>query len=296
MQHDSIFVLNTFKFLAMTLYQILVKHRSFSTTVFINQNTYKLLFVSCLAYIILAPNVAFSNFFDFKTDDNKVQSTKNTHFAIADYEGEDDVKPIKSKSVTLNYKERVAEATAVKKEVKEKVVYQNLAFVLNPNLTKSIEIPKKLVAEKMANCRRYIAQFADVAKSEMKNTGVPASVTLAQGLLESDAGSSRLAKSTNNHFGIKCMSHKCKKGHCKNFSDDSHKDFFRTFSSASESFKAHSMFLGQNRYQSLKKLAVTDCTAWANGLQKAGYATDKKYAQKLLLIIDAFDLCRYDRK
>jgi flagellum-specific peptidoglycan hydrolase FlgJ len=83
--------------------------------------------------------------------------------------------------------------------------------------------------------RSYIRRFAHVARAEMDQYGIPASITLAQGLLESQAGNSPLAKEANNHFGIKCFSKRCKKGHCRNFSDDHHKDFFRTYPSAWES-------------------------------------------------------------
>lgn len=132
----------------------------------------------------------------------------------------------------------------------------------------------------------YVKRFYDVARSEMEQFGIPASITLAQGLLESSAGKSPLAREANNHFGIKCFSKKCKKGHCKNFSDDHHKDFFRTYSSAWESFRAHSLFLQKDRYKHLLELERTDYKSWAVGLKKAGYATDPNYAKKLIRIIE----------
>jgi flagellum-specific peptidoglycan hydrolase FlgJ len=269
----------------MILSEIHSKLRNVTPYSFISNHTYKILALSCIAYILITPNLSLGTFFQHNSTETQARPVQ---FAVTEQEGIDNVAPIKPKSVSYIKREQPVE--------KKKMEFQNLSFVLNSRLAKSGEVPKSIVAEKMANCRRYISQYAIIAKNEMRSTGVPASVTLAQGLLESDAGCSRLAQSTNNHFGIKCMSQKCKKGHCKNFSDDSHKDFFRTFQSPSESYKAHSAFLGQSRYLHLKKYATTDCTAWANGLQKAGYATDKKYAQKLLLVIDAFDLCRYDRK
>lgn len=140
----------------------------------------------------------------------------------------------------------------------------------------------------------YIERFSDVARSEMEQFGIPASITLAQGLLESSAGKSPLAKEANNHFGIECFSKKCKKGHCKNFSDDHHKDFFRTYPSAWESFRAHSLFLQKGRYKHLLTLGKTDYKNWAVGLKQAGYATDPHYAKKLIRLIESLELSKYD--
>lgn len=149
-------------------------------------------------------------------------------------------------------------------------------------------------AEKIKNQQNYLTRFVEVAKSEMKKYGIPASIILAQGLIESNAGDSPLAKENNNHFGIKCFSKSCHKGHCSNFSDDSHKDFFRKYATAWESFRAHSILLGGERYLHLKKLKKTDYKGWAHGLQKAGYATDKRYAEKLIHIIEEMELYRFD--
>jgi flagellum-specific peptidoglycan hydrolase FlgJ len=129
---------------------------------------------------------------------------------------------------------------------------------------------------------------------ERDRFGIPASITLGQGLLESDAGGSPLSTTANNHFGIKCFSRSCRRGHCKNFTDDSHKDFFRVYASDWESFRAHSQLLQAGRYRRLYKLGKKDYTSWALGLSKAGYATDKKYAQKLIHLIEDLDLFQYD--
>ncbi len=107
---------------------------------------------------------------------------------------------------------------------------------------------------KIKKQRNYIKRFSEVARSEMRKYGIPASITLAQGLIESNAGDSRLSNENNNHFGIKCFSKKCKKRHCSNFTDDSHKDFFRIYGTAWESYRAHSIILGGKRYKHLKKL------------------------------------------
>ncbi|MBR9923108.1 MAG: glucosaminidase domain-containing protein [Bacteroidetes bacterium] len=141
----------------------------------------------------------------------------------------------------------------------------------------------------------YVDRFVKVAQGEMKKYGIPASITLAQGLLESSAGESRLSRQNNNHFGIKCHSRSCGKGHCSNFSDDSHKDFFRIYPNAWESYRAHSLVLKRDRYQFLFDLSPTDYKAWAHGLKKAGYATDPKYGDKLISLIEALRLHKYDR-
>ena len=140
----------------------------------------------------------------------------------------------------------------------------------------------------------YIRAYSSLARDQMRKHGIPASITLAQGLLESNIGSSRLAKENNNHFGIKCFSTSCSKGHCSNFSDDSHKDFFRKFSSVAESFHAHSELLKKPRYRSLYKLRKDDYEGWARGLRRAGYATDRSYDAKLIHLRENLKLYVYD--
>jgi len=172
--------------------------------------------------------------------------------------------------------------------------YSYLTFVLSPTYAKRKGIPQSVVDEKLGACRNYIKRFAPVAISERKKYGVPASIKLAQALLESNSGESRLAQQNNNHFGIKCFKKNCKKGHCRNFTDDSHKDFFRNYPNNWESYRAHSLFLQRDRYKGLQKLGVEDYKGWAYGLKKAGYATDKKYAEKLIRIIEFFNLDDFD--
>jgi flagellum-specific peptidoglycan hydrolase FlgJ len=154
--------------------------------------------------------------------------------------------------------------------------------------------PLERRASKRKKQLAYVKQFVRVAQLERDRFGVPASITLGQGLLESDAGGSPLSTTANNHFGIKCFSRSCRRGHCKNFTDDSHKDFFRVYASDWESFRAHSQLLQAGRYRRLYKLGKKDYTGWALGLSKAGYATDKKYAQKLIHLIEDLDLHQYD--
>ena len=173
--------------------------------------------------------------------------------------------------------------------------FPNIAFVLNPTYAKRNNINPTIVAQKNIICTDYIKRFSLVAVKEMKKYDIPASITLAQGLLESDAGQSRLAVNNNNHFGIKCFARNCKPGHCSNHSDDSHKDFFRKYNSVWESYRAHSLFLQRSRYQHLRKIPRSDYKSWAKGLSKAGYATDKKYANKLITLIENMKLHRFDK-
>lgn len=154
---------------------------------------------------------------------------------------------------------------------------------------------KKIWTAKQKRQLQYVQRFQKTAVAEMERFGIPASITLAQGLLETDAGKSPLATKNNNHFGIKCFSKKCKKGHCSNFSDDSHKDFFRAYSTAWESYRAHSQMLASSkRYKHLRELDRSDYNGWAFGLQKAGYATDKRYAEKLITLIEELGLHKLD--
>ena len=139
----------------------------------------------------------------------------------------------------------------------------------------------------------YITQYKTIAMKEMKRTGVPASITLAQAILESNSGESNLAKNHNNHFGIKCKSDWTG---AKTYQDDDAKqECFRAYEAAELSFKDHSNFL-KNRpnYVDLFLLDPVDDTAWSYGLKKAGYATASDYPKKLLKIIDDYELAQYN--
>ena len=139
----------------------------------------------------------------------------------------------------------------------------------------------------------YITRYAPIAVSEMYRSGVPASITLAQGLLESGAGASRLATEGNNHFGIKC--HRTWKGKTMRADDDAPNECFRVYESAEESFRDHSDFLRySDRYKFLFEFETTDYKSWANGLRKAGYATDPGYPSKLIKYIEDLRLWKYD--
>lgn len=168
--------------------------------------------------------------------------------------------------------------------------FNNIGLIINPEFVKRNNIDPKIVAEKQKIVDDYIRRYSPVAIAEQKKYGIPASITIAQGLLESDAGGSRLARNNNNHFGIKCFSRTCTKGHCINYTDDTHKDFFRNFKSAWGSFRAHSTLLQKPRYKNLYTLKTTDYKGWSHGLQKSGYATDKRYGSKLIKIIEILKL------
>ena len=140
----------------------------------------------------------------------------------------------------------------------------------------------------------YIDKYSDLAIKEMKRTGVPASITLAQGILESNAGQSVLATKGNNHFGIKC--HNDWKGKTMKMDDNAPKECFRVYPIAAASFRDHSDFLrSRDRYKSLFELKQMDYKGWARGLKKAGYATDPGYADKLITLIEDYELYRFDK-
>jgi len=143
--------------------------------------------------------------------------------------------------------------------------------------------------------RDFIREYAPLAIEDMHKSGVPASIKIAQALVESRAGSSKLAVNNNNFFGIKCFSKNCKKGHCTNAADDHHKDFFRKYTSPKGSWTHHSQILTAGRYKQLKGYGK-DYKKWAVGLRKAGYATDKRYDKKLIAVIKKYQLDKLDRR
>lgn len=139
----------------------------------------------------------------------------------------------------------------------------------------------------------YINTYRDIAISEMKRTGVPASITLAQGMIESNYGRSELARKGNNHFGIKCHNWG---GPAIYHNDDRRNDCFRKYKSPEESFRDHSDFLKNgSRYSFLFNLSPTDYEGWARGLKKAGYATNPDYANMIIRKIEEENLTVYDR-
>lgn len=140
----------------------------------------------------------------------------------------------------------------------------------------------------------YIETYSDLAVKKMEDYGIPASITLAQGILESAAGTSDLARNANNHFGIKCHAGWEGKTYFKD--DDKKNECFRSYASVEDSYNDHSDFLKKPRYASLFDLSITDYQSWAKGLKKCGYATDPNYAERLILLIEKYALNQYDTK
>ena len=154
-------------------------------------------------------------------------------------------------------------------------------------------LPLSLLAQRITP-EEYIQTYKDIAMREMREHKIPASITLAQGLLESGAGNSALAREAKNHFGIKC--HKGWEGNTYTMDDDEKDECFRKYNDAEESFRDHSEFLrGRSRYAALFDLEITDYVGWAKGLKAAGYATNPKYAQLLIDRIELYDLAKYDK-
>ena len=158
----------------------------------------------------------------------------------------------------------------------------------------TILMPTLLTAQNKLNPAylEYISQYKQSAIKQRDEHKIPASITLAQGLLESAAGRSELAKNANNHFGVKCTSEW--QGETYHYDDDRKHECFRKYKHAEESYEDHSKFLLRDRYKELFQLKITDYKAWARGLKRCGYATDPNYAEKLIRIIEEYNLAQYD--
>ena len=166
---------------------------------------------------------------------------------------------------------------------KKKPPTSERTFVYDPALSTEERIAK------------YIQDFGPIAQKEMAEFRIPASITIAQGLLESGNGSGRLAREANNHFGIKC--HSDWNGKRIYHDDDEKGECFRVYQNPMTSYRDHSLFLSERRrYAFLFDLSPTNYKAWAKGLKKAGYATDPKYPQKLISLIERYELDRWDKK
>lgn len=165
---------------------------------------------------------------------------------------------------------------------------------------KTIKTSKKVVTKPLATApykdkvQNYIYEYVSIAKHEMNEYGIPASITLAQGILESGAGFGELTSKANNHFGIKCHDWTGEKVY---HDDDRSQECFRKYEEASHSFRDHSLFLSnRKRYAKLFTYKKNDYKSWARGLRAAGYATDKKYPDKLINIIERYQLYTYDKE
>ena len=186
-------------------------------------------------------------------------------------------------------------------------LFKSIDFLIKPIdfLTKSIDFLIKYIvvlflmagltsgAQKQESIAKYIDEYKELAIAEMKRTGVPAAITLAQGIHESGAGQSKLVLSSNNHFGIKC--HKEWTGPSIKYTDDEENECFRKYDDPIQSFKDHSYFLtSRPRYAELFEFEKDDYRSWAYGLKAAGYATDSKYPDKLIGLIERYQLNKYD--
>jgi LysM repeat protein len=138
----------------------------------------------------------------------------------------------------------------------------------------------------------YIQKYSSIAQEQMREYGIPASITLAQGILESGSGKSKLASEGNNHFGIKC--HDTWNGPTMHLDDDAPNECFRKYKSVDQSFEDHSVFLKKPRYEELFVLEITDYKGWAQGLKKCGYATSSTYAKNLIDLIEKYELTQFD--
>ena len=185
---------------------------------------------------------------------------------------------------------------------KQPVVTQTKPVNTKPNTTTNPKTDTQVSLEATSNVKTYaeeiqfyVDNFKEIAKNNMKTHGIPASITLAQGILESGAGKGKLAQSANNHFGIKC--HTGWTGESVKHDDDAAQECFRKYQHPSESYRDHSLFLtSKPRYSSLFKLDKGDYESWAKELKSAGYATDVKYPDKLIGLIERFELYKYDNE
>ena len=185
---------------------------------------------------------------------------------------------------------------------KKQPITQSKPVNSKPNTTTNPKNDSQVSLEATSNVKTYaeeiqlyVDNFKDIAKNNMKTHGIPASITLAQGILESGAGKGKLAQAAHNHFGIKC--HSGWTGESVKHDDDAAQECFRKYNHPSESYRDHSLFLtSRPRYANLFKLDRGDYEAWAKGLKAAGYATDVKYPDKLIGLIERFELYKYDNE
>lgn len=174
----------------------------------------------------------------------------------------------------------------------------NTERVVIPKVTEDApdkEVPRATVPAKEINSTEdYLAAFSAIAQEEMRLYGIPASITLAQGILESGSGKGRLSVEANNHFGIKCHDWT---GDRIYHDDDALQECFRKYVDAKYSYRDHSLFLtGRQRYANLFNLKKDDYKGWAKGLKAAGYATDRKYPDKLISLIERYELYKLDEE
>jgi flagellum-specific peptidoglycan hydrolase FlgJ len=199
-----------------------------------------------------------------------------------------------SKIVTTKKKSSTKSYPVAKKSTESPSPVAKSSTNENPSGSEILVATSKVKAT-TEDVKKYIEDFKETAKNNMKVHGIPASITMAQGILESGAGFGSLAKEANNHFGIKC--HTGWTGESVKYDDDAEQECFRKYKDPTESYKDHSAFLSsRKRYESLFKLDKGDYESWANGLKEAGYATDTLYPAKLIGIIERYELYKIDNE
>lgn len=192
---------------------------------------------------------------------------------------------VKKRSEVVRDDHPVVEKQKLSKPIKTKVIEEPKEILV---ATSKISVSKNTVED-------YISLYSEAAMESMKMYGIPASIKLAQGILESGSGNGTLCRTANNHFGIKCKDEWT--GESVAHTDDAPDECFRKYPSALDSYNDHSEFLANRSfYRNLFTLDKSDYKAWARGLKKAGYATDPRYAQKLISIIERYRLFDYDRQ
>lgn len=196
-------------------------------------------------------------------------------------------KPITQKNTSRNQQNKAAEQYQGAKEESKSTASQSVyskSEILEA--TTRVKVTTAMVLD-------YINQYKDIAKNNMTQYGIPASIILGQGILESGAGTGPLSTLANNHFGIKC--HKEWTGPSVSYDDDEAQECFRKYDQPNQSYQDHALFLTtRDRYASLFELDKNDYAGWAKGLKAAGYATDPKYPDKLIGIIERYQLGKYD--
>lgn len=214
-----------------------------------------------------------------KTDNNNIENTEEQQPLALEDKQEADI---------VNLELPTAKSVKKNKAEKTKVSNEGTYILYAYNGSQKVSMERNL-----NNDLAYIEKFNQIAKSQMRRYNIPASIKLAQGLLESNAGTSQLASKHNNHFGIKCW----EKGCGVRMHDDSPDDRFYTYKTANESYEAHSEFLSSRaRYKHLFQLQITDYKNWALGLRAAGYATNKHYAACLIALIERYNLQSFDKQ
>ncbi len=200
----------------------------------------------------------------------------------------------------------VVSSCGSKKKASQKKVYTTKQYhkenrrVTEERKSENVYVPKKKKKRSRRksyneSAREYIETYKEYAMEEMRKFRIPASITLAQGILESGNGKSELTRNSNNHFGIKC--HDTWGGGRVYHDDDKEGECFRKYKDPAKSFRDHSLFLkNRRRYSKLFTLAPDDYIGWAKGLKKAGYATDRRYPAKLIGLVERFELYKYDEE